>query len=413
MSFLKLFLPALAIFGTVVAIGCDDTTVTIQNSGDAMQLKSCTNIKGDVVIADSFVGDVTIEGVTSISGSLRCSAENLTSLSAPSLATIGNAFDLRQVYRLAKLSFPALTSVNNISWTALPVLQKLNFGTPGVTQAKSLLIENTQLNSLDGISLITADTIDINNNQYLSSIDQQLMNITQSFKVDANSKSLKLNFPNLIWAANMTFRKCSSVNLPVLNVVNGSLGFLGNYFTTFSAPNLSTVALSSTGGGLTFSDNNALTNISCPALTEIGGGFLISNNTNLKAIDGFPKLKVVAGALQINGKISKYVVILASGSSSNKSSSASLSALEDVRGAFDFQTTETFDCSAFDNLKSSAVKGNYACSGNQASAATATGSTTGSATSSPTKPALAGRFSVQIPLVGIFSLVALTFSLLL
>ena len=94
----------------------------------------------------------------------------------------------------------------------------------------------------------------------------------------------------------MTFRNVSSVTMPSLSQVNGSLGFYSDTFQSFSAPNLT-----ATGGGLAFVDSPNLSKISMPKLTEVGAGFLIANNTNLKSIKGFPKLQTVVGALDFAG----------------------------------------------------------------------------------------------------------------
>lgn len=163
-----------------------------------------------------------------------------------------------------------------------------------------LTIDNTQLGSLDGINLQVADTIYVTNNPYLSSASMQLGNVTQSLTFGANSKDLKLEFPNLEWAYNMTFRNCSEVLIPSLASINGSLGFYSNTFENLSAPNLTNV-----GGSLSFVSNEELTNISMPELTTVGGGFQIANNTKLSDINGFPSLKTVGGALDFNGAFEK------------------------------------------------------------------------------------------------------------
>jgi hypothetical protein len=200
---------------------------------------------------------------------------------------------------LSTLSFPELTSVGSIDWTALPALQELTF-TTGVSTADSVTISNTQLNTLDGINLDQVTTFDINNNNYLKTISTQVGNITGSLNIEANGKNLTVDFPNLEWAYNMTFRNCSNILLPSLSTVNGSLGFYENYMSIVSAPNLT-----STGGSLAFVANPDLTNISMPLLTTVGGGFQIANNSALMIINGFEELKTVAGALDFTGNFTE------------------------------------------------------------------------------------------------------------
>jgi hypothetical protein len=224
----------------------------------------------------------------------------MTQLSGKDLNSIGGAMTLTHLTILSTLSFPSLTSVKSIEWTDLPALQQLTF-TQGVTTAQDVVISDTQLNSLDGINLRTVANMDINNNLYLTLISTQITNVTQSLSIDANAQSLKVNFPNLVFAFNMTLRNISSISIPSLASINSTLGFYGDYVTSVIAPNLTTV-----GGDLAFVANAELTNISMPALTTVGGGLTIANNSALMTIDGFPSLKTT-GAINMSGNFSTYV----------------------------------------------------------------------------------------------------------
>lgn len=226
-------------------------------------------------------------------------ANNVTgmgSLSAPDLEEIGRNFQLNQLTILSTLSFPKLAKVMKIDWVALPALQGLTFSNTGVQEVQELNIDNTELASLDGINLQVADTIYIGNNRFLQSVNMQLGNVTESLTFSNNGADLVAEFPNLLWAFNITIRNLTSVSVPSLASVNGSLGFYGNYFESFSAPNLTDV-----GGSLAFVSNDKLSNITLPELTTIGGGFQIANNSALEDINGFPKLATVGGALDFTG----------------------------------------------------------------------------------------------------------------
>ena len=265
-------------------------------------MSGCQTISGDIVIAEQTAGEIQLGDIQHIQGSLICQkAVNLTGLSARGLSVIDKDFNLDGLTILSTLNFPALSQVGSITWTALPGLQELSF-TSQVKKASSVLVQNTILKSLDGINLEQVDKFNINNNQYLTKIELQLGNITQALNIQANSRDLVVSFPNLEWAYNMTFRNCSSVNLPSLASVNGSMGFFDNSFQSFSAPNLT-----QTGdkGSLVFVSNTQLTNISIPMLTTIGGTYEIQNNTNLKVIDGFQKLSTVGGAIDFSGNFTK------------------------------------------------------------------------------------------------------------
>jgi hypothetical protein len=389
MAFTKYLLPALVAAGTALA-QCDGPTTTITTSSDAQALQDCSTIKGDVVISSSASGTIAINGVQQITGNLSCqNAGQLTELSADQLGTIGGIFSLSNLTILSTLAFSSLNSVNEIEWVGLPALQGLNFP-QGVSQAQNVLISNTQLNTLSGIELTTVGNIDINNNPYLNTVNvNEIINITGTLNFAANYKELGITFDNLQQANNMTFRNVSSISMPSLSLVNGSLGLISDTFQSFSAPNLT-----STGGALAFVDSPNLSNISMPQLKEVGGGFLIANNSALLSIDGFPKLQTIVGALDFAGDFNN----------------ASLPALKDVRGGLNIQTSSTtFDCTPFENDKSnSVVKGTFTCASKQTAPNTnpsAASSAPGSSSTS-SSAAAAGNFDPTTPLTGLGALLA-------
>lgn len=225
-------------------------------------------------------------------------ATNLTSLSGDSLTTIGDSFSLNGLTILSTLNFPQLTEVDTIDWVALPALQGLSF-TSGLQKASSVTIQNTQLNSLDGINLQVVDQLVITENNYLDDINMHLGNVTQSLDIAANGRKVSATFPNLEWAYNITLRNVSTVEIPSLASVNGSIGLYASFFEGVAAPNLTTV-----GGSLSLVSNEDLNNISFPELKKVGGGLQVANNTELKGIS-FPALQTVAGALDFYGNFSK------------------------------------------------------------------------------------------------------------
>ena len=273
-------------------------------------MASCTTYSGSVAIPSGLSiasgadghQSLNIDGVKKISGNLTVTnAINLSGLTLSALESLGG-FELGGLTVLTTLSCPRLTSVGTLNFTALPALQQLDF-TTGLKQSTSVLITNTGLSSLGGIaSLQQVDTFNVNNNQALTNITLNVTSIKKSLDIEANDgfiSGLSTSFPSLQTAQNMTFRNCSDVQLPSLANVTQDLGFYGNSFTSFAAPNLTTA------GGLIFVDNTALTNISIPQLTSINGTYQIANNTQLKQINGFTKLSVVTGALDFSGNFTE------------------------------------------------------------------------------------------------------------
>jgi len=317
---------------------CSQSTATINSQADATQYADCDSLK-NVLIGPSANGVISLDGPSSISGDLVAkNVGGLTSFGSTSLGRIQGKFELLNLTTLSTLSMSQLIEVDQISWTALPALSVLTF-TEDVKKASSVLITNTFLSTLNGINLNTVDTLDINNNNRLKEFSTQVATITELVNIDANSKDLEVSFPNLIWAANMTFRNASSVSIPSLQKVNGSLGFYGNYFDSIMAPNLTTV-----GSSLAFVANAKLENVTLPLLKSVGGAVQIANNSALTDIS-FASLKTVGGAIDFSGNFS----------------TPDLPELEDIKGGFNMQSTAEIDCSEFEKLEGGVVQGTYTC----------------------------------------------------
>jgi len=394
MSLLTRFvLPVLAAAGTVAA-SCSASTTVIQNQGDATALASCKTFTGSIVIATGTTDSINIPNVQKLDGDFTATNVSLiTSIGADSMTEITGKMVLNEVQVLTSLSFPQLASVDEIDWNALPNLQALTF-TSTVTKASTINIQNTELGSLEGIDLETVDTFYIANNRYLNDITLQLSNVGNSLTLEANNPGVNVSFPNMIWANNMTFRNCSSISIPSLAKINGSMGFFGNDILEFIGANLTTV-----GKDLSFISNTKLTNISLPLLKSVGGGFTVANNTELEQVDGFPDLQKVVGAVDFNGNFSDV----------------QLPGLKDVQGAFNIQSTGdlTKQCAHFSSLKDdSTIKGDYVCQGKVSHPGGAGTTPTAAASGSKsTKTGAAGHIEVPA-MVGMSGLLAAFFGLL-
>lgn len=319
---------------------CSDT-VNISVQSDLDSIASCTKITGDVNINTELV-NVELPSLQSIAGNLNVGGVLMMSLSAPLLNSITGQFNMTELTVLGSLSFPSLTTVGSIYWKTLPALSGLSFAAT-ITSADNVYISDTRLASLEGINLMTVGTFDINNNRQLTQVNVQLANVTNSLSINFNGQGVVASFPNLIWANNATFQDCKAVTMPSLKSVNGSLGFINNTITTFSAANLTSV-----GQAVAFVDNTALTNISMPQLVSVGGSLQLANNSMLLDIDGFKSLKTIGGAIDFSGSFTN----------------ATLPSLTDVKGGFNLQTTKEFDCSTFDAQKGNVIEGNsYVCEG--------------------------------------------------
>merc|ERR1712000_267149 len=188
----------------------------------------------------------------------------------------------------------------------------------------------------------------------------------------------------------MTFRNVSSIKIPSLATVNGSMGFYGNYMDSIAAPNLTSVGSFATGvGSLAIVANAKLANISFPALKSVGGADQIANNTALHAI-AFPALTSVAGAIDFSGNFT----------------TPELPKLEDIKGGFNIQSQQAITCSGFEEQsggKGSIIQGKFICKSATATTETLDGSastTGGSSGSSATPKSDATNFGLSQAALG-------------
>ncbi|KAK9456234.1 hypothetical protein V1511DRAFT_457269 [Dipodascopsis uninucleata] len=356
-------LSALALAAVVNAATnvCSEAERTATTDADLANLSGCTTLSGNLILAETLTS-ATLTGIEQITGNLICSNNSqITSISAPSLNSIGGTFTLNQLTVLATLSFPVLTSVGAINWITLPGVDSLDFNT-GVNKCDSVYISDTSLNSLDGINLTTITTLELNNNLNLDDVEMGVTSVSNMLDISFNGNTA-VSFPSLQWANNLTFQDVSSISTPSLNTVNSTYQLINNTFTSLQAPNLTSV------GGISVESNNKLTNISFPKLKTVGSaGLEIANNTKLTDLSGFPILSSISGALILDGDFVN----------------ASFPELTLVRGAVTIESEDDFDCSEFNDMNSSgSIRGNdYKCEAASTTSTSALTSATGSASSS-------------------------------
>ncbi|KAJ0342099.1 hypothetical protein COL922a_001488 [Colletotrichum nupharicola] len=348
-------IPALAALGAGLASAqssniCSSATVTVTNAAMATNIP-CTTIQGSVKISEDISGNIDINGPKTIKGDLIVTnATNLVGLSSSSLVTIEGSFTMQGLTLLSDLRFTQLATVGSISWITLPALGSLVFGTAGVTKVNNIVISDTFLKSLDGLNVASVDELHINNNKNLVSYSNQLANATKTIEINSNGADLGITLPNLIWANEIIIADAAKVEMPSLEVVNSSIKFDKNTFTKFIAPNLTQCS----DGDVSFINNVELANLSLPLLTKTGGGLTIQNNTLLQKIDGLPKLEQIGGAVLLRGNFSEV----------------SIPALDDVKGAFDLQSTGNIDtsCDVFNKMEGKQIQGKYTCRSNNTNA---------------------------------------------
>ncbi|KAH8693142.1 GPI-anchored cell wall organization protein Ecm33 [Talaromyces proteolyticus] len=374
-----------------------DRATQISSQSDADALQGCQKISGDIAIQSSVQTPLTFSGIQSVSGSFTAAgATNISSISAPSLTSIGDEFSLKQVNQLTSLSFPKLTSVGSITFVTLPNLQLLGFN-DGINSAGSVSITDTGLTSLQGIELDSVGNFDLTANTALVEVNvNNIKNISGLLTISSNNNKLVIDFPNLVSAQNMSFMNSSTISVPSLANLTGSLGLFGNYISNFSAPNLTTC------DDLSFDSNGELSKINLPKLETLSGGLSISNNGKLDTID-LPALATVLGAIDVTGSFSNLT----------------LPSLKYVKGGFNAQSTNNFSCSNFQSEANGGdiIHGTYNCTstatpttidGSSGSNSTSSGSSSSSATSSG-----AAVGNIVVPTMGFTAVLGALLSMLM
>ncbi|ROT41510.1 hypothetical protein SODALDRAFT_357565 [Sodiomyces alkalinus F11] len=326
---------------------CSTATYTITDAAQATNIP-CRTMQGSIEVSSDLAGVVQLDGPETIRGDLIVNnVTQLVRLSSNTLAAIEGRFEMSGLTALSELQFANLATIGEIHWLHLPFLGEFSFGIAGVTNAKSVRISDTFLGSLDGLNLGTVDSLHINNNNRLVSYSTQLANVSTILEITSNNPNLNITLANLVWAEEIRIGNAASLEVPSLEVVNGSMYLDQNNFESFSAPNLTTADR----GAISFTNNTQLTNISMPLLESIGGGLTILNNTALETITGFPNLEQVGGAVLFGGEFTEV----------------ELPALNDVKGAFDVVSTMDIQevCEELGDLENSVVQGTFNCVGEE------------------------------------------------
>lgn len=340
---MQIVLPALAAAGLAHAECSASPTTTVQNQGDVAAMTTCSTFSGSIAIATGTTEDIALSGIKHLAGNLVAPPNaNIRRISANDLVNITGEMNLDGLTRLNGVDFPQLKNVSSIKWNALPNLQSIGF-TAQVEAAKKIVIENTAVRNLKGINIVQAELLKIANNQFVSEIKMQLGNVSNSLDFSDNNKGVEIELTNLIWANNLTFRSTGSIMVPSLMKLNGSLTLSKNGFESFAAPNLTEV-----GEAIAIVGNDKMKNISFPLLTKVNDNLQIANNSALEEVDGFPELKSIGGAFDISGNMTEV----------------DTPKLDNVAGAFNFQSSENISCAFFQNLKNKKlIAGKFFCSG--------------------------------------------------
>lgn len=285
---------------TTIDPKCFKSDNNILSTSDLAQISDCTVLSGSVHISHYDSDSIYLGSIKEIKGDL--SVKNISSLmriEASSLESIGGSLELNTLNSLTSLSFPKLEAVETMKWQVLPILTFVNLDT-GIKAINSVIMSDTSLTGFGGFNVDTLKTLDINNNRFLERIESTVSEVTGNLLIAANAKNLKVSLPNLTWVNSMTVKDTEEINLESLQIVERSIDFSNNKFSSLHLPKLK-----STGHTLSLINNKNLKDVEFDELSEVGGGLMIIDNNQIKDIDFFPTLKSVGGAIEFHGNIAK------------------------------------------------------------------------------------------------------------
>lgn len=380
MAITKYIAPALSAFSVAYAADCSakSGTATVSNNAAASAIGACQTYTGNIVVASGAAGGGSLDfgSVRKIDGDFTYKGDpHVNTLSLSQLKSVGN-FKLSNLTGLSTLSLPALETAGDLNLQGLSALGSLGFGggeNTGVQTAGAVTIVNTFITSLDGIDGVSEiDSLYVSDNSHLQEISLSVKKIgdINIGPNDIGNGGQSASFPKLASADNVIIRNCTKIEVPQLEMLSGGLQLIGNTIESFNAPNMTSA------GGIFADDNTKLTNITFPKLTMINGtksALVLANNTLLNNINGFPKLKQVAGGVGLRGNFSKV----------------SFPDLQRIGGALFVDTaSDTFDCDKILALRNTqTVDGEIRCA--RGDKTKIGGTATGTSSSSSSNPAVA------------------------
>lgn len=109
---------------------CANVQITSQQDADG--LNGCGTVTGDVLISGSAAGQITLNGLSNITGSLQLApcpstaCDGLTSFSSPDLLEVGENVIFENLTTFTNIQLPKLQSAHSMSLVDLPNLTNVS-----------------------------------------------------------------------------------------------------------------------------------------------------------------------------------------------------------------------------------------------------------------------------------------------
>lgn len=298
----------------------------IQNVADLNQILGCEHLSGEVVITGYHDAILKLNDLIHLDGLFEVrDSPDLVRIELPNLELISGEFKLHELTSLGFLQAPNLSLVSKIHWSVLPILSAIDISFEKISSLTSIVVSDTSLSYIMGITSPTMSQFNINNNRFLESVSADVESVTEMLHIAANGDRINVDLPRLHTTRNLSIHNVEQLNLRELKECKGSMSLSSNELNAVELPQLTKV-----GGTLSLNNNLRLTNVLFVKLEEVDGGLVLANNTYLSHINFFPELNVVGGALELVGPIKEVKMPnlrLVRGSARIKSTDASFNCL--------------------------------------------------------------------------------------
>lgn len=294
-------------------------TLVIDNTNYEDSLSSCKSWDGSFTV-NLYPNSYSLNSLTSLTHDLQitcnadapgASASTKTTLSMPKLQTISGGISIKNCPKTLALNLPALRNFTDLTLDEVdditdqlhspssPIYDAMT-GSLEVNLCNLTSIVRTAGGSLGGFNAQMSQRL---TNVTMNSIDS----MTGSLSID-NCPGISLNFANLSSLSTTTLHQIGSINMPILEEVNGDFQLdSSDELEALVFQKLTTIGTGNSGDFMVTNNPN-LSHIDVRQLKSVDGTLTLSNDGALGDLSSFGRLHNVGKDLSLlNSPIYAYV----------------------------------------------------------------------------------------------------------
>ncbi|KAJ9054804.1 protoplasts-secreted [Entomophthora muscae] len=265
--------------------------VSIKSEADLLRVKNCTRVEGSLVI--DVAEPLSVEfPLLEHAVDLGISGAGVQAIRFPKLRYV-RRISIVQTPNAASFEVPSLRDAVEIAFFSIGNVSEVRFDA-GLTLLKSLLVVDTQIQQIHGISARYMEYLEAERNPNLVMLNlPDLKGISASLLIKSNHPKLNMHAPKLSHVTgNLAFSGGSDVHLDSLKSLGGYI-----FLNELSATSIS-LPLESVGNSLTIKKCPNLKTLSLQELQSVATRTSIYDNPQLVSLD-LGSLKTVNGDLVI------------------------------------------------------------------------------------------------------------------